>query len=120
MVKDRRTNSSVHRLSAEEQLPEAARSGWRRWLEHPERVPVRRALFQMHLVTGASVAIYVLFMSLTGSLLVFRDELSGWVSIRWLVDLHANLLGRDTGRAINGIGGVCLTFVSLTGLFIWW
>src|SRR6202040_1726361 len=34
--------------------------------------------------------------------------------------LHNDLLGGPTGRSINGIGGVILTIMSLTGLWIWW
>ena len=38
----------------------------------------------------------------------------------WLVDLHDNLLSGQTGRLVNGIGGLCLTVLALTGSVIWW
>jgi uncharacterized iron-regulated membrane protein len=95
-------------------------SVWRIWLEHPERIRLRNALFQIHLWGGAALGMYVFFMSVTGSVLVFRNELSQWRSIRWVVDLHANLLAGDMGRAINGIGAICLTVVCLTGGVVWW
>jgi uncharacterized iron-regulated membrane protein len=37
-----------------------------------------------------------------------------------LVALHADLLGGDTGRAINGVGGVLLVVMCATGAIIWW
>ena len=51
-------------------------TAWQQWLQHPERFRVRQALFQIHLVVGAGVGLYVLLMSVTGSIIVFRDELS--------------------------------------------
>ena len=37
-----------------------------------------------------------------------------------MVDLHDNLLGGDTGRKLNGYGGICLALLCLTGMVIWW
>jgi len=59
-------------------------------------------------------------MSITGSIIVFRDQLSRWKSGGWLVKLHTNLLAGSIGRWLNGIGGGCLTFLCLTGAIIWW
>jgi uncharacterized iron-regulated membrane protein len=36
---------------------------------------MRKALFQVHLWSGIGVGIYVLFISVTGSVLVYRNEL---------------------------------------------
>jgi uncharacterized iron-regulated membrane protein len=44
---------------------------WRR----PQNIWVRRALFQIHLWSGIAVGVYLLLISVTGSLLVFRIEL---------------------------------------------
>ena len=44
---------------------------WRR----PQNVWVRRALFQIHLWSGIAAGVYLLLISVTGSLLVFRIEL---------------------------------------------
>jgi uncharacterized iron-regulated membrane protein len=107
-------------LIAEAKPRVTAPSIWRKWLEHPERVRLRNALFQVHLWAGAALGMYVLFMSVTGALLVFRNELPGLPFIRWLVMLHANLLGAETGRVVNGAGAICLTVVCLTGVVIWW
>ncbi len=45
------------------------------WLRRPQSIWMRKALFQIHLWTGIGVGLYVLMISLTGSVLVFRDEL---------------------------------------------
>ena len=45
------------------------------WLRHPQGVWLRKALFQIHLWTGLSVGLYVVVISLTGSVLVYRSEL---------------------------------------------
>ena len=47
-----------------------------RWLRHPQSVWLRKALFQVHLWTGIALALYILIMSLTGTVLIYRRELS--------------------------------------------
>ena len=44
----------------------------------------------------------------------------GWRLTTWLLDLHDNLLYGETGRAVNGVGALLMTLLSLTGAFIWW
>jgi uncharacterized iron-regulated membrane protein len=46
-----------------------------RLLKRPQGVWARRALFQIHLWSGIAVGIYLILISVTGSLLVFRVEL---------------------------------------------
>ena len=41
-------------------------------------------------------------------------------AVKWLVDLHDDLLGGRKGRLVNGVGASCLTLLCLTGLLIWW
>jgi uncharacterized iron-regulated membrane protein len=95
-------------------------TAWQQWLQHPERFRVRQALFQIHLWVGAGVGLYVVLMSVTGSIIVFRDELSRWFSVELLVNLHENLLLGQRGRFLNGIGAICVTTVCVTGAIIWW
>ena len=40
--------------------------------------------------------------------------------VRWLVELHDNLLGGHTGRTINGVGALLLLGLCLSGIVIWW
>jgi len=42
---------------------------------HPQQVPLRKALFQVHLWCGIGLGLYIFFISLTGSVLVYRNEL---------------------------------------------
>jgi uncharacterized iron-regulated membrane protein len=93
---------------------------WQRWLEQPHKLRLHNAAFQIHFWIGAIAAMYLAFMSVTGSILVFRNELSRWTSLEQLVKLHSNLLAGSTGRFINGIGGVCLTALCVTGIIAWW
>ena len=167
----------------------------RRLLHAPQQLWLRRALFQVHLWAGIGVGVYVFVICLTGSVLMFREELAGanpdlvavaetgapavevpavvataraarpsaellgvyapagprepfiaWVQenevidpivvhpttgailgvrrqhawLAWLQDLHFYLLGGDTGLVVNGMGGLLLLAMGLTGLVIWW
>ena len=45
------------------------------WRRQPQGTWLRKALFQVHLWTGLGVGLYVVVISLTGSVLVYRSEL---------------------------------------------
>lgn len=112
------------------------RSGvWQRLLRQPQRVLLRRAIFQIHLWSGIGFGLYIFFISVTGSVLVYRNELyvaatpeagvdfasaTGIRLVSTLIDLHDNLLAGRSGRTVNGIGAVAALLVALTGLVIWW
>ena len=51
---------------------------------------------------------------------VVLGELRDDLAIRTLQDLHYNLLGGRTGRAINGAGAFGILMLCATGLVIWW
>ncbi len=51
------------------------RSWWQHWVQRPQRLWFRRALFQVHLWSGLGLGLYVLMISVTGSVLVYRNEL---------------------------------------------
>ena len=95
-----------------------------KWMQHPERVWVRKCLFYIHLWVGAGVGLYIVLMSITGSLIVYRNEMERTSSlarfVEWVVDLHANLLLGKDGRFVNGIGAICVILLCLTGGVIWW
>src|SRR5579871_6035819 len=48
---------------------------WQRWVRQPQTLWLRRALFQVHLWSGVGVGLYILMISVTGSVLVYRNEL---------------------------------------------
>ena len=172
-------------------------SAWSRWVQAPQGVWLRKALFQVHLWTGIGLGAYVFVVCITGSVLVYRNELYiffspqpvivesagvalgdaaledaarqaypgheaqglrrggtpneavritltregdriqrlfdpftgedlgdplplGYRASTWLLDLHDNLLGGQTGRRVNGVGAGFLLVISLTGAVIWW
>ena len=92
---------------------------WERWLQQPQRLSLHRSLFQLHFWIGAVAGAYLTLMSITGSIIVYRNQLPRWSPIGWLVNLQSNLLAGSIGRLVNGIGGVSLTLLCLTGAIIW-
>ena len=54
-------------------------STWHRWVNAPQKVGLRRALFQIHLWIGIALGIYIVMISITGSAVVFRRELNLWL-----------------------------------------
>lgn len=95
-------------------------SAWRQWLEQPQKLRLHNAIFQIHFMVGALASAYLAFMSLTGSMIVYRNELSGWPAMQWIVKLHTTLLAGAPGRFVNGVGAASLTLLCLTGAVIWW
>jgi uncharacterized iron-regulated membrane protein len=110
---------------------------WQRWISHPQSVWLRKAAFQIHLWSGIGVGLYVLMISVTGSILVYRNELyeaatpaSGKVvgksvplgiwAVSKLLELHDDLLAGNMGRSINGLAGLLVILLALTGIVVWW
>lgn len=52
------------------------------WLRQPQGVYLRKALFQIHLWLGIGIGIYVFLISISGSVLVFRNELYNYFTAR--------------------------------------
>jgi uncharacterized iron-regulated membrane protein len=48
---------------------------WQRWVRQPKNLWLRRAVFQVHLFSGVAFGLYILMISLTGSVLVYSNEL---------------------------------------------
>jgi len=51
------------------------RTVWQCWVRQPRKIWFRRALFQVHLWSGIAAGLYILTISVTGSVLVYRNEL---------------------------------------------
>ncbi len=81
---------------------------WKTWKQRPQNLWLRRALFQIHLWSGIGLGLYVVLMSVTGSALVFRRELTRSLARepRVAVGPGARLseeeLGRFAARAFPG------------------
>jgi uncharacterized iron-regulated membrane protein len=51
----------------------------RRWLDNPQQLKFRRLLLQVHLWVALCMGLYIVVISLSGSAVVFRRELSVWM-----------------------------------------
>ena len=78
------------------------------WVQRPQQVWLRRALFQVHLWSGLSIGLYVVVLSLTGSALVYRIELDQLVASpraslnERAVPMTAEQIGAAASRAYPG------------------
>lgn len=128
----RRRDGNVAAMNASDQL-----TGWQRWLRLPQKTAFRRAVHNVHLWAGVSLGLYIVFISTTGSVLIYRNELyaaalpsrggelnetnvAGINAVSTLMGLHKNFLAGDTGRTINGLAAIATLLVAITGLIIWW
>lgn len=76
---------------------------WQRWLRQPQRVWLRRAAFQVHLWIGLALGLYIVMLSVTGSVLVYRNELDRYFATpRPQYDPDAAVLSGDEFRALAG------------------
>src|SRR5687768_5585228 len=82
------------------QLPERM-SMWTKWARQPQTIWLRRALFQIHLWIGLGLGLYIVMLSLTGSVLVYRNELDAWLRTpRPAFDAKATRLTADELKAV--------------------
>ncbi len=60
--------------------PSIAMTPWDTWgniyAHHPQTLPLRKAIFLLHRWTGIGIGLYIFVLSLSGSIIVYRDELS--------------------------------------------
>lgn len=124
-LRSSRTLPASHQVAAPTHR-HAEDSRWQRWLHHPETLPTHRLLFQIHLWLGMIAGLYVFAMSLSGSAIVFRNQLEASgnpgisAAVESLVDFHSNWLSGDSGRLFNGVGAIVVTLLCFTGIVIWW
>ncbi len=123
------------------QPPEQARGVFTRWMRQPQSTWIRKAMFQLHLWSGMILGLYVVIVCVSGSALVFRNDLyklfegwdnaptfvqksaairAGYLTLSWLGDVHGRLLLGANGMMANAIGGFLTAALCLTGLIIWW
>jgi uncharacterized iron-regulated membrane protein len=68
---------------------------WKTWIRQPQALGLRKVIFQIHLWTGIAFSIYVVAICLTGSVLVYRNELYGAFTPKPLfVEQRQTLLSR--------------------------
>ena len=70
---------------------------WQRWWRMPQRVWLRRAAFQVHLWFGLILGLYIVMLSVTGSILVYRIDLDRWFATPVpAFDAERPLVSKDT------------------------
>lgn len=65
------------------------------WLRRPQNIWLRRAVFQIHLWSGIILGIYVLLVSVSGSAIVFRNDLYDLLFEKTKVEVSGKPLTRD-------------------------
>src|SRR5688572_1859380 len=53
-------------------------SGWQRWLRSPQLLRWRRAVVQLHLWIGLLLGLYIVVLSVSGSVSVLRPDVHRW------------------------------------------
>ena len=72
-------------------------SGWQRWIRQPQLLRWRRFGVQLHLWIGLALGVYIVVLSVTGSVSVFRPDVH-----RWFVPRSVPMEGtRLTGDALQ-------------------
>ena len=116
-------------------------SFWQRWIRRPQNTWIRKAMFQIHLWVGILIGVYIVVVCVSGSALVFRNDIydqfevwtkagptpnqqaimkPSYVAMRWLGDLHGKLLLGNDGMWYNAIGGFVTALLCVSGLVVWW
>jgi uncharacterized iron-regulated membrane protein len=67
---------------------------WKEWVRRPQGLLFRKAVFQVHLWVGLSVGLYLCMICVTGSVLVYRNELYAAFS-------PAPVIVQEIGRALT-------------------
>ena len=76
-------------------------SGWQRWVRQPQMLGWRRLLVQLHLWTGLLVGIYILGLSVSGSLSVIRPDIHRWFVPRTVAVVGTKPTGDDLKAAVQ-------------------
>ena len=81
----------------------------------------------MHLWSGVILGLYIFFISVTGSVLVYRNEMqfaaksdAAMKAVSWLMAIHDDFLLGHAGEIANGIGAGMILLIITTGLVLWW
>jgi uncharacterized iron-regulated membrane protein len=70
---------SISRPIVSDRAPSPRQSemtAWQRWVRFPQNLWIRKAFFQIHLWMGIGIGLYVLLISVSGALIVYRPQLS--------------------------------------------
>ena len=88
---------------------------WQRWIRQPQGVWLRKATFQIHLWTGIGIGLYVLLVSLTGSVVVYSNEIYRSATRAPIIVAQSGALLTDEqlkGAATRAYPGFRVLFIS--------
>jgi uncharacterized iron-regulated membrane protein len=78
----------------------ATQSGWQRLIRNPQLLGWRRFLVQVHLWIGLLIGIYMVVLSVTGSLSVIRPDIHRWFVVRAVQVVGTKLTGDALKEAV--------------------
>lgn len=79
--------------------PARAGGAWRRFVERPQSLRLRGALLKVHLWLALATSLYIVVISLSGSAVVFRREVSIWLIPRTVPSTEGVALSGDALKA---------------------
>ena len=78
-------------------------SGWQRWIRQPQLLGWRRLLVQVHLWIGLILGLYLVVLSVSGSLSVLRPDVHRWFVPRAVVVEGTKLTGDALQDAVRRV-----------------
>ena len=79
----------------------AQQSGWQRWLKAPQLLRWRQLTVQLHLWVGLALGLYIVLLSVTGSLSVLRPDVHRWFVPRTVAVEGEKLTGDALKEAVQ-------------------
>jgi len=79
----------------------AALSGWQRWIRQPQMLGWRRFTVQLHLWIGLALGLYLVVLSVSGSLSVLRPDVHRWFVPRTVAVEGTRLTGDALQEAVR-------------------
>jgi uncharacterized iron-regulated membrane protein len=80
-------------------------SGWQRWLRAPQLLRWRQFIVQLHLWVGLAVGLYIVVLSVTGSVSVLRPDVHRWFVPRAVAVEGEKLTGDALQEAVRRVYG---------------
>src|SRR5687768_13348516 len=76
-------------------------SGWQRWIRQPQLLSWRRFVAQLHLWIGLTLGVYIVVLSVTGSVSVLRPDVHRWFIPRSVPMEGSRLAGEALQDAVR-------------------
>ena len=76
-------------------------TGWQRWTRQPQLLRWRRFVVQLHLWIGLTLGVYIVVLSVTGSVSVLRADVHGWFVPRTVATEGTRLAGDALQDAVR-------------------